>query len=296
MKTFVCIAAHNEGDELYKTVEAFWETKTPPYHFYIALADGYLNPHGTQLQTLFDLSDHISVRTFERPAGAAEAKHAAVEMALSMAEDDDIIVVADAHIRPPLEWGNILQNILAEQPRAIIGLPITGMYDDRGPMYGLRFTSYARHDVLWARPDQWRNVPGVHSAFVAATAETWRAIGGYAPGLRGYGGEELWIGVRGLALSHPVLMVDAPPVRHLFADESGREAELKLAYPATEKAYNKAVSAYYLHGLPTADKVSRRICGQDFALSLESAREINTVPPPILGTDTIEALLIGEGL
>jgi GT2 family glycosyltransferase len=201
----VVVVSRNEGSDLGHTVDALL---------------GHLG-EGDELIVVDDestdgsaddvagIDPRLIVHRAPRRLGVAGARNRGVELA-----SGDLLVFADAHVEPLGPWLTAMQTVLRD---AEVGAVSVALVDRASGAkgYGLRFVDAATN-LAWiesaGRGPQ--PVPLLPGAFLAILRDVFVAVGGFDPGMRGYGIEDNEFSLRLWSLGYRCLLLPEVEVLH----------------------------------------------------------------------------------
>ena len=191
-KISICMAVLNEGLDFETTVAMAASSKPRPFEIVVA-DDCSLEPVRSRLEP-WAARDDLLIKYIRTPRrmGSGFCKHLALEHA-----EGDLRVVVDSHMRFPWDW---LERLLSEHrnhPDAIL-CPVSHGFGYPGRQFVGRGCDFHLSEELGFWEAKWRVVPTSESAAIpcvmggayAIPVHVLEAIGGYAPGLLGFGSEE----------------------------------------------------------------------------------------------------------
>lgn len=195
MKVSVAIAAQNEGPDLEVTVATMLGGRTPADEVVI-VDDNSLEP----IAPRFVGQPKVSVVRNNHRMGSGPSKHLAASRC-----GGDIVVVSDAHMRVGYDWLNLLLRDHHENPCAVLcpanrGFEHDGMFHGAGAKFVLEHEGFWKPSWLSPKPVPVAyTVPCIIGGLYVFPRMILDEIGGYAPGLVGYGCEEEWVSLRAWA-------------------------------------------------------------------------------------------------
>jgi glycosyltransferase involved in cell wall biosynthesis len=195
MRISCAIAALNEGPDLEATVALLLAGTRPPDE--IVVVDDCSAGPVRNLRRIFG----STVRTIRNKTrtGSGPAKHRAAEECTG-----DLVIVMDAHLRPPSDALELLVREHEWTPKAVLSPLSTGVECRRGGFLGHGAVLKLAEEGFW-KPEwapKWKEdldsyrMSCVLGGCYAIPRKLLSAVGGYAPGLRGYGIEEEYLSLR----------------------------------------------------------------------------------------------------
>lgn len=195
LKVSAAIAALNEGPDLEVTVSMLLGGRRPVDEV-IVVDDCSLEPIAPRLASW----KAVRVIRNDRRLGSGPSKHLAAERC-----NGDAVVVCDSHMRVGYDWLDILLRDHAANPSAVL-CPANRGFEYDGAFYGAGAKFVLEEEGFW-KPS-WLSprktadaytVPCIIGGLYFLPRHILDTIGGYSPGLAGYGCEEEWVSLRVLA-------------------------------------------------------------------------------------------------
>lgn len=219
----VVIPALSEGENLVDTVAGVRANSGTLDPEVIVVDDG--SEDGAPQRVATQFGDDARVRVITGPGeGIARARNAGASLA-----QGDIIVFLDGHCHVPRGW---LAPLVAAFDDPAVGLA--------GPAFSsIRAPRIKACGITWNGPDLgnvWLPalgsgpVPFHIGACQAVRASTFRAIGGFDPGMTRWGSEDIEICLRMWLMGHVVQAVPDSLVYHLFRDAHPYEVTPDLVH------------------------------------------------------------------
>jgi len=212
-KVSFVIPTVNEGDNLFATIQSLRDTTEVDYEIIVVdngSTDGstdFIEQEGDPRNRLFRSEHRLGVAG-ARNFGAAFA-------------EGDFLIFVDAHVLFPYNWiAPILENLGGQGVGMVVPtVSAWGSPESRG--YGMSWTN-ERLDVEWLglqSTDPYA-VPLAAGLFQACRWDFFHEIGGFDPGMKGYGHEDLEFCLRIWLLGYQVMIVPEVEISHLFRDSA----------------------------------------------------------------------------
>ena len=218
MNVSIVIPTLNEGPDLEATVALCLASKWRPTEI-IVIDDCSKRPVSERLASF----DGVTVIRNDRRLGSSVSKHRGVA-----ASTGDLVVVCDAHVRPAWDWLDRLVAAHKMHPTSILA-PISKGFDSDCQFVGLGclFTwSEGYYKATWAPfeiEDGPYVVPCVMGGVYAMPRALLEDVGGFAPGLRGWGYEEEYLCLRAWMRGWECRTVPNVEVPHQYTRSIDRE-------------------------------------------------------------------------
>ena len=223
MRSSIVIASHNEGEKLRKTVASCLET-AGGLDCEVVVAD--------------DASDDGSVEDLRgRFPGVRVVAHGA-RRGVSPTKDlaarssgGDVLVFLDGHCKPePGALARLVADVEATDGRAVVtpAVPVLDVdrWESRPDQVGHGYRiDLERFDHGWIGLDQLNSSPetpwlleqpGLIGCCLAVARPTYERLGGFDPGMRMWGVEDLDFGLKAWLMGHPLLHDPAARIGHRF--------------------------------------------------------------------------------
>jgi len=224
MRTSIVIAAHNEGESLWKTIGACVETAAGLDHEIIVADDASSDGSIEETQRRFP---RVRVVRHDQRQGASPAKDLGARQA-----HGEVLVFLDGHANPePGAIRRLVEDVEHLKGRAIV-TPTVAALDTRrwrntrsqvGHGY---FLDLERFHCGWLPLNELREVPEGRRKFyespaligcaVALGRELYEDLGGFDPHMRSWGVEDLDLSLRCWLMGHPILHDPEAVVGHRF--------------------------------------------------------------------------------
>jgi glycosyltransferase involved in cell wall biosynthesis len=259
MKISVAIASFNEGPDLEATLAMLLAGKDKPDEIVI-VDDSSIVPVAPRARKI---SKDIRVITNQIQAGAGPAKQAAVE-----ACDGDLVVVMDAHLRPPWDWIELWRRDIDAKgdgvycPACLGFESESGFFGVGGEIVEAPHDHQAHWKALWkvheARPNRTPlKVAAPIGGCYAFTRRALTELGGYCPLLIGYGFEEEWIGLRAFLAGIDVWACPAVRIPHNFQRKNPRTPKVQGPDRHFAMEYNSHVAGSTLFDSSTYSRIAK---------------------------------------
>ena len=227
MRTSILVAAHNEGDALWKTIRSCVET-TVGLSFEIIVADDASTDGSVEeAQRRFP---QIKVVTHPERLGASPTKHFAAREA-----SGEILVFLDGHTNPEFgAIGRLVQGVELLQGQAII-TPSVPHLDTKnwlnsraqvGHGYGFdldtlgcRWLSLKDLAVRQVGRHKYHESPALIGCALAVSRDLYWELNGFDPDMRFWGVEDIDFGLKAVLMGHPILHDVQAVVGHRFRPE-----------------------------------------------------------------------------
>jgi GT2 family glycosyltransferase len=230
MRASIVIAAHNEGDLLWRTIGSCLETTEGLDCELVAVDDASDDDSIAELQERFGDVQTISVS--ER-AGTSRAKDLAAR-----SSQGDTLVFLDAHCKP--ERGAIarlIQDVEDWDGDAVIAPriePLDALAWETRPVDSVRYGFWLDLEWFhcgWLALDQMRAIsgpggrtfyrqPSLVGCSLAVSRDLYESIHGFDVGMLTWGVEDLDFGLKAWLMGHQVLLDLEPIVGHRFRNET----------------------------------------------------------------------------
>lgn len=211
----IVIITRNEGAELQATVTNLLDTLTADRRELIVVDDGSSDDSAAFLEAVPEVLLLRSDRL-----GVAQARNFGASRATG-----DVILFADAHIRAPQGWSEILLDALQAENVGAVAPCIYSLTEPHRRGFGLYLSGPDLH-ARWRRregPDPYP-VPILPGCFLAMRRETFCRTGGFDSGMRMLGGNDNELSCRFWLLGYDLLVVPGIEVGHLFREKAPYEA------------------------------------------------------------------------
>lgn len=260
MNVSVAIAAFNEGPDLEATLSLLLAGKQAPDEI-IVVDDSSQEPIEDRVRRV---SSSIRVITNETQQGAGPSKHAAVEACTG-----DLVVVMDAHLRPPWDWIELFRRDIDRLgdcvycPASLGFESESGFFGVGGDITDAPDGHQAHFKAVWKvhqtkpgrDPIQVEAPIGGCYAFTRPALEK---IGGYCPLLIGYGYEEEWIGLRAFMLGVPVWACPAVRMPHRYHRKNSRTPRKAGSKTPAPMEFNSHATSAAMFDRATYSKLTAR--------------------------------------
>jgi glycosyltransferase involved in cell wall biosynthesis len=247
----------NEGENVRRTVESLESCRLGDYEI-IVVDNGSIDD-----STRFLVEDPDTRRRlirFQSRLGVAGARNLGAAFA-----EGELLVFCDSHIvicQPTLEP---LLELLRVRDVGVVGPAVSAWGNGEALGFGMFWTDSALNaEWLDRRSNEPYPVPLLAGLFQAFRTQTFFRLGGYDPGMTGYGHEDVEICLRAWLHELPVLVVPDVEVSHLFRPSAPYDIRWEDAI------YNALRLAYSHFGLGRLERVLaelRPLPGFDEALS-----------------------------
>jgi len=239
----IVIATHNEGAELLRTVESVRMKAGCPVEI-IVVADGTTDGSADALP------DWVHVAETVERLGVAAARSIGARMARGR-----VLSFWDGHQRGSLGFGRALADKALAEGCLVMGT-MSHLYGDPGRRYGagLRIDSVKARLASayeWEEPtERYSEVGGFVTPCYALPRAVFERVGGWPPGLRGWGQTEVTLSVK-LALAGVPMVLDADTrIYHLSRPQhpysvSFREV-LRNNYVMCRTCFNESFGRFWL--------------------------------------------------
>jgi GT2 family glycosyltransferase len=160
-------------------------------------------------EALSGVDPRVTLHRARPRLGVAAARNRGAELASA-----DLLVFADAHVEPLGSWLPQIEDVLRDPEVGAVSVALV----DRATGakgYGLRFTDVATN-LAWRDPPGPgpQPVPLLPGAFLATRRDVFVAVGGFDPGMRGYGIEDNEFCVHLWCLGYRCLLLPDVEVLH----------------------------------------------------------------------------------
>ena len=266
----VAIAALNEGPDLEVTVAMVLGGRTPVDRVAI-VDDCSLEPVAPR----FAGWNKVTVVRNRKRTGSGPSKHRAAEMV----KDSDYVVVMDSHMRVGYDWLNLLLEEHRENPCAVLccanrGFEYDGKFHGAGAKFVLESEGFWKPSWLSPRPvSHAYTVPCVIGGLYSFPRNILEDVGGYAPGLVGYGCEEEWASLRVWARGHECRV----STRCIALHHYGHLCDRRSADGAAERPWEMARNRIYIRNRMFPGKRYRVPFHADHAAKI--AESVGTTQP-----------------
>lgn len=241
----VIIPIHNEGNNIYRTIEGVQKTTTGISYEIIVVDDGSTDGSYSKL-----ISYGVKYFRTERQ-GPAKARNLGAENA-----NGKFLVFLDAHMELAEDWLLKLLKVCKKNKNAIISPCIYDMSNTFSKGYGLTFRSWDL-GIEWLpkKSESPYEIPMAGSACLVLSKDTFNSVGGFDNGMQGFGLEEE-ICIRAWLLGYRILVNPKVEVGHLFRSEFPYEVDnsliirniLRVAYAHfTRERIRNVLSAWSSH-------------------------------------------------
>ncbi len=199
----------NEGDNLYKTIQSIRETCTGEYEI-IVVDNG-----STDRSTEFFAREHdprLRLFNTRERLGVAGARNFGAAFA-----EGDFIIFVDAHMLLPPNWLAPMLEVLRDRNVGLV-VPAVSTWGKPGAIgYGISWKN-ERLDIDWLgrRSKEPYPVPLAGGCFQCFRWDFFYELGGYDPGMRNFGSEDLEICLRTWLLGYQVMIIPQVEVSHYF--------------------------------------------------------------------------------
>ena len=263
MRISVVVCAHNEGDELPATVEAFVETG--PRDMEVIVVDDQSDDGSPE--AVAPAQNVVVVRTPER-AGVTGARNFGAAQA-----SGDVVVFSDGHVRPQPGWAEPLVAELADSTVGAVAPTISPLSDCGQPGYGFTWRSPSLTTAWISRPPVTSQpVPMLCGCFFAIRRDVFERLGGFDPGLTLWGMEDAELSLSVWRLGLECRVVPAAHVKHLFrksfpyevAWEGTVHNTLRVALVHFGETAMARVFAHYAPQPSFAEAIERALAGDAF--------------------------------
>ena len=235
----IIITAHNEGDNLRRTVDSILANTDWPAYEILLLDDGSSDDSFAFLSDEAYRSDsRLRSYRMEPSVGLIRARHQGVRWARG-----DIIAILDAHMAVVPGWLTTLVKALERLGPYSLITPDISMLDKEtwspGPPAGQIVTIDENLDMVW-RPPLFPTgiVPIVLGACWIMPRQFYFHVGGFDLGLRRWGGENIDLGLKVYAAGGACYCEPSVLVGHLF------RGEFPYTMPYHTLVYNKLRVGY----------------------------------------------------
>lgn len=203
----VVVITRNEGPELESTVRNLIATTPSDQLELIVVDDGSTDDSTGFLKSM----PHVAVvRSPEQ--GVARARNLGASRA-----SGDIILFADAHVRVPVNWHSALADALRDERAGAVAPGIYNLSQPEARGFGLSVEGPGlRSPWLRKAGDAPYPVPVLPGCFLAMRRETYLQTGGYDPGMRQLGGNDVELSFRLWLCGYEQKVVPEVEVGHLF--------------------------------------------------------------------------------
>jgi GT2 family glycosyltransferase len=222
MRASIVMAAHNEGDRLWRTVRSCYATVKGLSFEVVVVDDASTDGCADEVRRRFPQARLVRHR--ER-WGASAAKDHAARLARG-----EVLVFLDAHSKPERDAiARLVAAVLERGGDAIIQPRIRSMdartwrTNDGHQGYGYTFDlktfkcGWARHDRMWIR-GRYLECPSLAGGAFALSRKLYRKLRGFDPDMLQWGYEDNDLGLKSWLLGHPILMDPQLSVGHVFSE------------------------------------------------------------------------------
>jgi GT2 family glycosyltransferase len=220
MRASILIAAHNEGELLWRTVSACHDAaKNLPAEI-VVVDDGSTDD---SIANAKDRFDDLRIFGFGNRLGPSPTKDRAARESTG-----DTLIFLDAHCKPePGSLERLVEDVERLQGKAIVTPTIapldTELWENRreelGHGYGVELENF---QWQWLPIDRMRpnndflESPSLIGCCLAVSRELYHKLWGFDPDMYGWGVEDVDFGVKSWIMGHPVLHDPKPIVGHRF--------------------------------------------------------------------------------
>ncbi len=229
MRASVIIASLNEGERLWKTVQSCLES-TAGLECEVVVADDASTDRSTdELRRRFP---QVPVLSRKRRHGVAPTRRLGARFA-----SGGVLIFLDGHCKPePGAIEQLVKDVERLDGRAIVSPRIAVLNEHTWQNHLEQGTGHGFHldletlDRRWLRLEEMRphagetdrrlyESPALVGCCAALSAELYRALGGFDPGMRMWGAEDIDLGLKAWLCGSSVLHDPAPVVGHRFRTE-----------------------------------------------------------------------------
>ena len=210
--TSIVIVSHDEGPNLRRTVHNFLVTAGANAEIIVvddASADGSLD---------FLAVGYPSVRVIRSPTrlGVSRARNLGAQAA-----GGHVLVFSDAHVELPTDWHAPLVRALAEPYVGLVGPAVVDVWGRGMVGCGMTVADPDALELAWLPTNALAPtpVPALCGMFLAMRRDVFWGVGGFDPGMRQWGEEDLELSIRIWLLGLRVMGVPEVVIGHLFRDE-----------------------------------------------------------------------------
>ena len=204
------IPSHNEGENLFKTVQSLQKTTSCSYE--VIIIDNGSNDGSSDFVSQKDVDPRIHLVKIDDRLGVAHSRNLGAARA-----SGEVIVFVDAHVLFQTDWILPLMEALKQENVGIVAPGVNAWGNVGAKGYGLRWRN-ARLDLEWLskQSNDPYPVPLLPGLCMALRRDFFRQIGGFDPGMVNWGSEDLELCLRSWLLGYEVLIVPSVDVSHLF--------------------------------------------------------------------------------
>lgn len=236
----VAIAVLNEGPDLEAMLAMILAGKVKPDEIVI-VDDASIEPVAPRVARL----PGVRVIRNRRRMGSGPAKHHAALMCTG-----DIVIVLDSHMRLPWDWLELWLADHAERPGSILTAVSRG-FESHHPFYGMGADLVLEDGFWkpkWAEPRRDATspyrVPCVIGGAYLIPRHILKRIGGYAPGLRGYGIEEEYLSIRAYMVGADCAVSPRVICQHNYNHGLSRKTADSNGEQSWEMPFNRLVASW----------------------------------------------------
>jgi GT2 family glycosyltransferase len=236
----------NEGENVRRTVESI--ERCQPASYEIIVIDNGSTDDCTRFLGRNNDPRRRLIR-FDSRLGVAGARNAGAAFA-----EGELLIFCDAHVLIRRATLEPLLAPLRSGAAGLVGPSVSAWGNPHATGFGMFWTDSALGaDWLGQLSEQPYPVPLLAGLCQAFRAETFFELGGYDPGMAGYGHEDLELCLRAWLHGTQVLVVPEVEVSHLFRSTSPYEIKWK------DGIYNMLRLVYAHFGLPRIERVLEKI-------------------------------------
>lgn len=235
------MAELNEGPDLENTILTALEQDVFPQEI-IVVDDCSIEVPNGRLSNLPLNGTVLSIIENERSLGCGASRHLGCK-----ATSGEVVVVCDSHMRFPKDWLSKMLACLELYPNAII-TPVSVPFKEKDNGFwgtgALMHMTERGWSAEWFKPraiTRCPRIPAPMGACYMLTREMLDALGGWGPGLRGWGLDEEYLALRAYTLGYEVRLCLDVEVEHHYGIKIDRDTRCGLKDRRWEVLYNQQV-------------------------------------------------------
>jgi len=206
----------------------------------VVVDDGSSPPLGEEFLTKdFQKKYPVTIVRHEKAIGLMGAKSAGAAVATG-----DVIVFFDCHVAPQGDWYQEFLGSIAENYRRIVVPVITDLDIDTWKERS-RAMSFAKCYLTWDADFKWVEIesphmPALSGGLLGISRRWWNETGGYDPGMKGWGGENIDQSLRTWLCGGEIVSLSKAFVAHMWRKPEDKRTDKNYEVSVIDALKNKA--------------------------------------------------------